>query len=81
MQKTEAALKRRTRLRKTAVKRKVSKSRSQYAGKKKIMKVKSKSKSLKIKSPSKKPAIKVKKVKIVTVQPVEQKPSCGCGMI
>ncbi len=81
MHKTEASLKRRTRLRKTAVKRKITSSRSQYAGKKKIMKVKSKSKSLKIKSPSKKPMMRVKKVKIVTVQPVEQKPSCGCGMM
>ena len=83
MQKTEASLKRRTRLRKIAAKRKVSKSRSQYAGKKKVMKTTSKSKSKKtmrkIMSPTKKPMMKVKKVKIVTVQPVEQKPSCGCG--
>jgi hypothetical protein len=79
MQKTETSLKRRSRLRKTAAKRKVSKSRSLYAVKKRVMKAKSKKPTLKIKSPSKKPMMKVKKVKIVTVQPVEQKPSCGCS--
>lgn len=73
MHKTEASLKRRSRLRKTTVKRKVAKSRSQYASKKKVMKTRSK-KSLKIRSPTKKPMMKVKKVKIV-----EDKPSCGCG--
>ena len=87
MHKTEASLKRRTRLRRSAVKRKIISSRSQYAVKKRVMKVKSKSKkaTLKIMSPSKKPMMKVKRVKktaavkIITVEPKEEKPSCGCG--
>ena len=78
MKKTEAALKRRNRLRKTITKRKVAKSRSQYASKKKVMKTRSK-KSLKIRSPTKKPMMKVKKVKIVMPQPVKEEPSCGCS--
>ena len=85
MKKTESSLKRRTRLRKTAVKRKISKSRSLYAVKKKGMKSKSKKPMRKIMSPSKKPMMKVKRmkkpaaVKIVTMEPIEEKPSCGCG--
>jgi hypothetical protein len=89
MHKTTESLKRRTRLRKTAAKRKVSKSRSLYAVKKRVMKAKLKSKSKKtmrkIMSPSKKPMLKVKKVKksdalkIVAFEPIEEKPSCGCG--
>jgi len=86
MQKTESSLNRRTRLRKTASKRKVAKSRSLYAVKKRVMKSKSKSKKTmrKIMSPTKKPMMKVKRmkkpaaVKIVTMEPIEEKPSCGC---
>ena len=92
MKKTTDSIKRRLRLRKTKAKRKVVKSRSQYASKK----VKSMTKGLKRKTTRVKKSIrkaaspmrmkKAKKVsvpnpneiKIVEIE--EVKPSCGCGM-